>query len=485
MFVKRWFNLLTLAQQWIAVTLLAVIPLLLALGYAAWALAQQSQQQGHLLATMDNLNKMNAYIHRQLASMERVSRQYMLIGDSRFADIYRQRLSNLADYRLDLQVTLPDESEHQQLTEIVQLASQVGAYLLLPPEQIDSEDADRLWSRINVAREELNQSIEQFAEASTDANRQQMQHVQQRLALIGGTTLITTVLLIGLSSIAITRPVRRLASAIHRIGHQEWEQKVDIEGPRNFIALGASLEWTRQQLLAADRQKQAFLHHITHELKTPLAAIMEAESLLRDQVPGPLTQAQLNVLKILHQNARSLQLLIQQLLNYNAIKHSHSLEVAAVNIRQLCDDIRLQLDNANTEGKTVHYEFIGQWETVPCDRQCLDMILSNLLSNAHRSVAENGRIRVDWGWKNDHWWLNVNDDGPGIPADEQLAVFKPFYQGRAIRKGHLRGSGMGLAIVKECVLRLKGEIELRSKPFEATTFSIRFPLERQYCHEAA
>lgn len=485
MFIKRWFNLLTLAQQWIAVTLLAVIPLLLALGYAAWALAQQSDQQRQLLATMDNLNKMDAFIHRQLASMERVSRQYMLIGDARFADIYRQRLNNLADYRINLVVTLPSGREHQQLTEILQLASQVGAYLLPPTEQVDSAEMDRLWSRINAAREDLSNAIDQFADVSTTANQQQMQQVQQRLALIGGSTLLATVLLISLSSVAITRPVRRLAAAIHRIGHQQWEQTVEIEGPRNFIALGASLEWTRQQLLASDRQKQAFLHHITHELKTPLAAIMEAESLLRDQVPGPLTQAQLNVLKILHQNARSLQLLIQQLLNYNAIKHSHSLEVAAVNIRKLCEKIRNQLNNANTEGKTVHYEFSGKWKKVPCDRQCLEMILSNLLSNAQRSVGDNGRIVVDWNREQDHWWLSVSDDGPGIPDNEQEAIFKPFYQGRGAHKGHLKGSGMGLAIVRECVLRLKGNIQLESVPNQRTTFTIRFPVEDQHYHEAA
>lgn len=483
--MKRWFNLLTLAQQWIAVTLLAVIPLLLALGYAAWALAQQSQQQQDLLARMDNLNKMDAYIHRQLASMERVSRQYMLIGDTRFADIYRQRLRNLADYRINLVVTLPSGREHQQLTEILQLASNVGSKLLLPPEQLDSDTLDRLWARINTAREDLSDAIDAFGEASASQNQQQMQQVQQRLALIAGTTLAATVLLIGLSSIAVTQPVRRLASAIHRIGHQQWDTAVEIDGPRNFTALGESLEWTRQQLLASDRQKQAFLHHITHELKTPLAAIMEAESLLRDQVPGPLTQAQLNVLTILHQNARSLQLLIQQLLNYNAIKHSHSLEMAAVNVRQLCKEIRDQLESANTEGKLVRYEFRGRCESVPCDRQCLEMILSNLLSNARRSVEEDGLIVVDWAWENDHWWLSVSDNGRGIPADEQEAVFKPFYQGREGRRGHLKGSGMGLAIVKECVSRLKGDIRLESQPFKATTFTFHFPLEGEYQHEAA
>ncbi|MGQ9426026.1 HAMP domain-containing sensor histidine kinase [Gilvimarinus sp. F26214L] len=483
--VRRWFNQLTLTQQWIAVTLLTVVPLLVALGYAAWSLALQSEQQRDLLARMDNLNKMDAFIQRQLASMERVSRQFMLIGDSRFAELYRHRLEALADYRINLVVTLPSGREQSKLTELLQLASQIGVELYQRPAQVDGNKIDRLWAQINAEREELSSLIERFGEESTAAGERRLQQVQQRLALIGAGTVLATLVLISISSIAVTKPVRRLASAIDRMGHQEWEQAVEIDGPRDFIALGNSLEWMRLQLLAADKQKQAFLHHITHELKTPLAAIMEAESLLRDQVPGPLTQEQFGVLSILHHNARSLQSLIQQLLNYNAIKHSHALELSPVNIRQLCERIRQQLDQANTENKQVHYEFKGEWNSIPCDRQCLDMILSNLLSNAHRSVGPEGRITVDWGRDRHQWWLTVEDNGSGIAADEQDNIFKPFYQGRNTKRGPLKGSGMGLAIVRECVLRLNGSIEMSSIPDQATVFTLRFPLGDQNYHEAA
>ncbi|MEX1031822.1 MAG: histidine kinase dimerization/phospho-acceptor domain-containing protein, partial [Cellvibrionaceae bacterium] len=334
--IKRWFNQLTLTQQWIAVTLLAVIPLLLALGYASWSLAQQSRHQQQLLASMDNLNTMDAFIQRQLAGMERVSRQYLLIGDPRFADIYRQRLAALVDYQINLVVTLPSGNEQAALKELLQLVSRIGTELYRETNQLDAQRLDELWTQVSAAREKLSALIDRFAEESTSAAEQRLQQVHRRLAITGSGTVLATLLLISLSSIAVTRPVRRLGNAIHRMGHQEWDEAVDISGPKDFIALGDSLEWMRLQLLAANQQKQAFLQHVTHELKTPLAAIMEAESLLRDQVPGPLTREQFNVLGILRQNARSLQSLIQQLLNYNAIKHSHALELSEVNVRQIC-----------------------------------------------------------------------------------------------------------------------------------------------------
>jgi two-component system sensor histidine kinase GlrK len=481
---RRWFNHLTLIQQWIAVMALTVVPLLLALAYASWSLTQQSEQQRRLLASMENLNKMDAFIQRQLAGMERVSRQYLLIGDSRFAELYRQRLVALADYQINLVATLPSGQEHDKLTELLQLALEIGKELFLPAEQMDTAKVERLWNEVNAGREELSGLIDRFADESVAQGELELQQVHHRLAVIGGGTLIATVLLVGISSVAVTRPVRRLAANIHRMGHQEWDRQITTEGPRDFIALAESLEWMRLQLLAADRQKQAFLQHITHELKTPLAAIMEAESLLRDQVPGPLTERQFGVLGILRQNARSLQSLIQQLLNYNAIKHSHALELTTVDLRMICEKIVQQLGQANPD-KSVIVVLKGKRNTVATDQHCLEMILGNLLSNAHRAVAGGGHIEVDWGCDHRQWWLSVRDDGVGIAAEEQEKIFKPFYQGSQARKGPLKGSGMGLAIVQECVLRLDGDLELISVPNEATVFTLRFPLGEQLYYEAA
>ncbi|MEX1033037.1 MAG: HAMP domain-containing sensor histidine kinase, partial [Cellvibrionaceae bacterium] len=135
--------------------------------------------------------------------------------------------------------------------------------------------------------------------------------------------------------------------------------------------------------------------------------------------------------------------------------------------------------------KQVNYEFKGSWHSVPSDSQCLEMILSNLLSNSHRSIPHMGRISVDWGRAGQQWWLAVSDNGPGISRDEQEDIFKPFYQGSNTRKGPLKGSGMGLAIVRECVLRLSGSIELSSAANKATVFTLRFPLGDQHYHEAA
>ena len=130
--------------------------------------------------------------------------------------------------------------------------------------------------------------------------------VISHMTFIGVLALPGTVFLVVLSSVAVARPMWRLADAIRQLGHEKWQMPIVIDGPADLRALGANLEWMRTRLLASEKQKKAFLRHITHELKTPLAAIMEAGALLRDEVPGPVNDDQRGVLKILKNNADSL-----------------------------------------------------------------------------------------------------------------------------------------------------------------------------------
>jgi two-component system sensor histidine kinase GlrK len=108
----------------------------------------------------------------------------------------------------------------------------------------------------------------------------------------------------------------------------------------------------------------------------------------------------------------------------------------------------------------------------------LEMILSNLLSNAHDFTPESGRVAVSWGQDDETWWLCVADNGPGMTEEERENIFKPFFQGKARRRGPLQGTGLGLAIVQECVAHLRGKIEVESSP-KGSAFIVRFPLRRE------
>lgn len=220
---------------------------------------------------------------------------------------------------------------------------------------------------------------------------------------------------------------------------------------------------------------------------------MDAQALLADQIPGSINDQQLAVLDILRTQAENLQELIQQLLNFNAISQGVEAHKDQIDLHFLCQKLISRYRSFLPEA-AIQISYKDQGNTVIGNSQLVEMILSNLLSNAIHFNRAGGSVRVHWGDCNidkngklikagnkakpnhySHWWLQVSDDGLGIGPEEQEAIFRPFYQGKNKRHGSLKGSGIGLAIVKACAEQAQATLNLNSKPNEGTEFTLCFP----------
>lgn len=475
----RLLNRLTLTRQWVLATLLAVLPLVIAVLYAAQYLTTQAQTQRQMVASIGRLKEVNNIVNAQMSSVERSARQYLLLRNPRFLEIFHQHLDSLSPALQRLGGELPDSGSVGSLQQVL---LRLAAELDHPePEQIVQESILANLQQANTLVRSLSGEVDDRVQRTLDERDQQFEQVMGHLMLTGVFALPGTLLLVVLSSVAVTHPVRRLAHAIRQLGHGHWQDPIQIVGPADLRSLGASLEWMRNRLEATEKQKQAFVRHVTHELKTPLAAIMEAGSLLRDEVPGPVNPAQQQVVSILMSNADNLQVLIQQLLNYNAVAHGMLNADDEVDLQALCNKIRTKLMDSRPSSRC-QWSISGTPKTLRSDPQALEMILSNLLSNAHDFTPESGRVSVSWGHETDHWWLRVADNGPGMTEEECQNIFKPFFQGKARRRGPLKGTGLGLAIVQECVMHLHGTIEVVSEVASGaagSTFTVRFPLRSE------
>ena len=469
------FNRLTLTQQWICATLLALLPLVIAVLYASQYLASQVKNQRDMVIAIDQLNNLDASISSQVTDIERSARQFLLLRNTKFLDLFEQNVSVLESQQRQLQKLLANPHSLNQLMVAV---SELQRQLQGMEEETDTQN--RIVEIVQTTKQhvrEMSDEVDHAVQLKLDDSESQFDAVMQRLMVLGIWAVPGTVLMVILSSVAVARPMWRLATAIRQLGHGHWHEPIVIHGPADLKSLGASLEWMRERLDASERQKQAFLRHITHELKTPLAAIMEAGSLLRDQVPGNINTAQKQVVQILMSNADNLQALIQQLLNYNAVAHGMLSAEAMVDINAMCAKIRGKLLDSRPNSR-VQWSVAGAPATIQTDPQALDMILSNLLSNAHDFTPESGKVAVTWGQEGNHWWLSVADSGPGLTVEECQNIFKPFFQGNARRRGPLKGTGLGLAIVQECVAHLHGQIEVISEG-NGAEFYIRFPLRNE------
>ncbi|MGD8174999.1 ATP-binding protein [Marinimicrobium sp. ARAG 43.8] len=477
---------LSLYQQWLLIALITLVPILSLIAYASWAFYQQMHVQRMLGQRAEELNSLQTELDSQIRDLERFARQYRLLRDVSFLEPYREQYRAVQEGHVAIRRFLHRESSQniplvanpqQRLLrdQINQLQTVLGA--LTETELIAVEDTVFSTHMVSLsrARSALTEAIANYTNALSARGEIALQSILWRLSLLGIISIPVTLTLLGLGFWQMIKPIRRLSMAIRNLGHGDWDTPIRVSGPKDFQVLGERLEWMRGQLLAADQQKQVFLRHVSHELKTPLSAIVEAGSLLQDEVPGPINPRQRSVLRILMENSQSLQELIQQLLNYNVITHNVAGSPQLVNMTALCERIIARLSQPNLRHQ-VTWEYSGEVDQLQGDPQLLEMVVSNLMSNAYHYSPGGGVVRIAWGMEGGFAWLSVTDEGPGIAEDDRETIFLPFAQGAVRRSGAVHGSGVGLAIVKESVDRLGGELQLTSEVGVGSCFLLRYPV---------
>src|SRR5699024_8706328 len=139
----------------------------------------------------------------------------------------------------------------------------------------------------------------------------------------------------------IARPVRQITAAINHLGKGQFEQPIHIAAPSAELdSLGRQLDRMRQRLGTLEEERNQFLRHMSHELKTPLASIREGAELLHDGTTGELQPAQAEVAEIIRQNSVALMLLIENLLDFSARHRQQTqLEYTRCDLRALAANV--------------------------------------------------------------------------------------------------------------------------------------------------
>jgi len=274
----------------------------------------------------------------------------------------------------------------------------------------------------------------------------------------------------------LARPFKRLERAIVGLGQNRLDEPIDIRGPADVRRVSQQLEWLRLRLTELDADKARFLRHVSHELKTPLAALREGVSLLEDGVTGALNPAQREVAQILQQNTLALQGQIEALLRFNAAAfearelHRQRTPLLPL-IEQQIEAQRLQWQG---QGLTVRAE--GEPLVVTVDPVKLGTALANLLSNAIRFSERGGTITMAVSSAPGVARIEVSDAGPGIAQDDRSRIFEPFFRGERQPEHAVKGTGIGLSIVQEYIAAHGGSITLvPSGP--GARFLIELPLD--------
>jgi len=237
-----------------------------------------------------------------------------------------------------------------------------------------------------------------------------------------------------------------------------------------------------EKLEELDKLKSRFFANISHEFRTPLTLILGPIEKLRSYIKDNEPAKDLDMMK---QNAHRLQRLINQLLNLSQIESGKmKLRASEENIVALIYGY-VQSFESLAKQKQIDFIFDSSLENyqLMVDRQKVEIIMNNLLSNAFKFTEKGGKIKVSILSKDEGIQINVSDTGIGIKDEDLKQIFNRFYQADSGHSRDYEGTGIGLALTRELVELHHGTINIESKVDSGTTVFIFLPAGTEHLNK--
>ncbi|BDM78881.1 hybrid sensor histidine kinase/response regulator [Acaryochloris marina] len=245
----------------------------------------------------------------------------------------------------------------------------------------------------------------------------------------------------------------------------------------------AQIEAQNQELIKAYRLKSEFIATISHELRTPMNAIMGFSQLLLRQYPDPLSEQQLDMVQRIFDNSRNLLTMVNEVLDFSKIEanrlelHPEPFQLSVPILATIQELQALAVEKA----LTLKAEIPETLQSIQLtnDPECLRRVLVNLISNAIK-FTEAGEVTLQLHQPQpDQIKISVVDTGIGMTPEQLSTIFDPFCQADQSLTRHHSGTGLGLAITESLVKAMQGQISVSSQPGVGSTFTVELPLQVQ------
>jgi len=451
---------------------LVLAPMVVAFVYAAFHVETLSSQARAAVDQAAEAARESRLLIEEVTSMERLVRQYMILGDAGLVADYKTVRARFKQTTSALSLLPLDEGQLWELNQVID--SEQRLFSRLGDQDLSTGARDALvqgYVHLAVrARRVLDQSNE-LIERGIARMRETAASARKTLLVQLAVTLPLGIAVAAAIGLLIARPIRQLDAAIRRLGQAEFSAGIKVDGPADLAHLGERLEWLRHRLAETEEQKALFIRHVSHELKTPLTALREGTALLADGASGPLTGPQQEIVSILSRSALELGGMIERLLDYQrAMASLSSLDLVRADFAEIATRA-VEPHRLQAASRGVRVKLDAKPTPLVADAEKLRVVVDNLVSNAIRFSPEGGTVSISARREGSEAVLEVADSGPGVALEDRDRIFDWFFRGH----GTAGGSGFGLAIARELVGAHGGRVELVEKPGPGARFRVSVP----------
>ncbi|MFC1958160.1 ATP-binding protein, partial [Chloroflexota bacterium] len=241
----------------------------------------------------------------------------------------------------------------------------------------------------------------------------------------------------------------------------------------------------RKELERQNEVKTEFLHSVAHELKTPLTAILSSSEILGEE-KNLAVEHRKRLVNNIHHSALSMDRRVSELLELARIQTGNLvLKKELIDIKEFLSNVALQLQSIfQGKSQTLNLEIADSLPKINADRNRLEQIVSNLLSNANKFSPVSSSIILRAKGNNRQVIVEVEDSAPAISKEDKERIFEPYYRGEdSTKRERFPGLGLGLSIVKNLIELHQGKVWVESGAIKGNNFAFSLPALDQKLRE--
>ena len=242
-----------------------------------------------------------------------------------------------------------------------------------------------------------------------------------------------------------------------------------------------------KKINAAEKEKQTYIMGIVHEIKTPIVAVASYIDIILQKFLGPIDETiEEKLIRAKNRTDEGIQM-INDVLNVSKLTLYDQYDEEEFDINEIVSGV-IKRRTASAEAHLMKLNLLDNREKkvkIKGDRFLLDIAISNLIGNSIKYGVDGGNVEITINSDSKNIYIEVCDDGVGIPQNELPKIFKEFYRAVNVRKIISEGSGLGLSVVKRIIERHGGTIKAESpsrmatKDHPGTCFTIELPFHRK------